>query len=75
MHEIAAEAGSSLQNVSQHLSLLRKTGFVTSRRDGRTIYYRIAKPELLRQCPALQCAPTGTGNSSISSKPIKEKNA
>jgi tRNA 2-thiouridine synthesizing protein A len=53
VHEIAAEAGSSLQNVSQHLRLLRKSGYVTSRREGQTIYYRIADPELVRHCPAL----------------------
>ena len=37
VNEIAERAGSSLQNVSQHLSLLKKSGVVTSRRAGQTI--------------------------------------
>ncbi|MDE2183503.1 MAG: winged helix-turn-helix transcriptional regulator [Alphaproteobacteria bacterium] len=31
-------------NVSQHLSLLRKDGLVSTRRDGQTIWYAIASP-------------------------------
>ena len=33
--------------ISQHLMALRKAGFVTTRRDGRHVYYRLAKPELI----------------------------
>ena len=51
--EIAARAGSSLQNVSQHLHLLKETGLVTTRRDGQTIYYQIADQEYLKYCPAM----------------------
>jgi len=57
VHEIAARVGSTLQNVSQHLRLLRKTGIVTARREGQAIYYRIADHEYLRSCPALLRAP------------------
>jgi DNA-binding transcriptional ArsR family regulator len=57
VNEIAARAGSSLQNVSQHLSLLKKTGIVTTRRDGQTIYYQIADHDCFKQCPALLRAP------------------
>ena len=57
VNEIAARAGSSLQNVSQHLSLLKKAGIVTTRRDGQTIYYQIADDENIKQCPALLKAP------------------
>ena len=53
VNEIAAQAGSSLQNVSQHLSLLKKVGFVTSRRAGQTIYYKIADLECMKNCPAI----------------------
>lgn len=53
VNEIAARAGSSLQNVSQHLNLLKKAGIVTARRDGQTIYYQIADPEYLARCPAI----------------------
>lgn len=57
VNEIAAQAGSSLQNVSQHLSLLKRAGIVATRRDGQTIYYHIIDSDRLKQCPALQQAP------------------
>ena len=57
VNEIAARAGSTLQNISQHLSVLKKVGIVTARRDGQTIYYRIADHECVRSCPALLRAP------------------
>lgn len=53
VHEIAARVGTSLQNVSQHLNLLKKFGIVTARREGQTIYYQISDQEYLRHCPAL----------------------
>jgi ArsR family transcriptional regulator, virulence genes transcriptional regulator len=53
VNEIAAHAGSTLQNVSQHLGLLKKAGIVVARREGQTIYYRIADHECGRICPAL----------------------
>lgn len=53
VNEIAERAGSSLQNISQHLSLLKKSGFVTARRNGQTIYYQIADQECLKGCPIL----------------------
>ena len=57
VNEIAERVGSSVQNISQHLSLLKRSGFVSARRDGQTIYYQLADEEYLRQCPALQHAP------------------
>lgn len=51
--EIAGEVGTSLQNISQHLSLLKEHGVVSARRDGQTIYYRIADDEWIRDCPVL----------------------
>ena len=51
--EIADEVGTSLQNISQHLSLLKEHNIVSARRDGQTIYYRIADHELLMDCPVL----------------------
>jgi DNA-binding transcriptional ArsR family regulator len=51
--EIAVEVGTSLQNTSQHLSLLKEHGVVFARRDGQTIYYRISDDEWIRDCPVL----------------------
>ena len=55
---IADEVGTSMQNISQHLSLLKEHGIVTARRDAQTIYYRIADNEPLRDCPILVNAPS-----------------
>lgn len=33
--------------ISQHLMALRSAGIITSRRDGRFVYYRLADPALL----------------------------
>lgn len=57
VHEIAARAGSTLQNVSQHLSLLKKAGVLTARREGQTIYYQISDDDYFKNCPALRQAP------------------
>jgi ArsR family transcriptional regulator len=51
--EIADEVGTSIQNISQHLSLLKEHNIVSARRDGQTIYYRIAESEWLKDCPVL----------------------
>jgi len=50
---ITNEVGTSLQNISQHLALLKEHGIVIARRDAQTVYYRIADNELLHNCPIL----------------------
>lgn len=40
--ELVAALGVAQPNVSNHLACLRWCGFVTSRREHRTIYYRLA---------------------------------
>lgn len=51
--EIAEEVGTSLQNISQHLTVLKRYGIVTARREGQTIYYRIADKEWIHNLPIL----------------------
>ena len=51
--EIADEVGTSIQNTSQHLALLKEHNIVSARRDGQTIYYRIAENEWLKDCQIL----------------------
>lgn len=46
--ELAEEVGLDQSPLSQHLAKLREEGLVATRRDAQTIYYRIAKPEVLR---------------------------
>lgn len=60
--EIARRVGTSLQNISQHLALLKEHDIVITRRDGQTIYYRIADLAWARGCPALIKAPRKNSN-------------
>lgn len=46
--ELAEELQVSLANVSQHLRVMRDQGAVETRREGRTIYYRIANQKFLQ---------------------------
>jgi DNA-binding transcriptional ArsR family regulator len=39
--------GMSQASISQHLMILRKSGLVVTRRDGRHIYYSLSNPSLL----------------------------
>jgi DNA-binding transcriptional ArsR family regulator len=45
--DIAAAVEASLQNTSQHLHLMKDRGILTCRREGQTIYYRVADLTLL----------------------------
>ncbi len=42
--------GTSQANVSKHLQVLYKQGFVDRRKDGTTIFYRIADPMVFEMC-------------------------
>jgi DNA-binding transcriptional ArsR family regulator len=44
---LAGEVGLSVANTSQHLQILRQTGLVTSRREGTSVHYRLAGPDVL----------------------------
>jgi DNA-binding transcriptional ArsR family regulator len=48
--DLAEVLGASYPNVSQHLNVMRDAGLVTSRRDGSTIYYRLAYPQITQAC-------------------------
>jgi rhodanese-related sulfurtransferase/DNA-binding MarR family transcriptional regulator len=43
---LAGEVGLSVANTSQHLQVLRQAGLVTTRREGTSIHYRLAGPEV-----------------------------
>ena len=48
--ELVAATGLRQANVSQHLTLLRQRGIVTTRRAGTTVHYALAYPEILEAC-------------------------
>ncbi|MGE0046092.1 MAG: ArsR/SmtB family transcription factor [Hyphomonadaceae bacterium] len=67
----ALQAGSGLSQsaLSQHLGRLREEGLVATRRDGTSIYYRLADPRasrVLETLAAIFCPPVRT-------KPTRKK--
>jgi rhodanese-related sulfurtransferase len=51
---LAGEVELSLANTSQHLQVLRQAGLVTSRREGTSVWYRLAAPEVFELWRALR---------------------
>jgi rhodanese-related sulfurtransferase/predicted transcriptional regulator len=56
---LAGEVGLSVANTSQHLQMLRQAGLVTTRREGTSIHYRLAAPEVLELWRALRTLAAG----------------
>lgn len=52
--ELADMLGGTIANVSQHLAILRARGLVHTRREGTSVYYSLAYPEILHACRHLQ---------------------
>lgn len=52
--ELEELAGIPQANISQHLTVLRQNGVVTTRREGANIYYRIANPKILQACDLMR---------------------
>lgn len=48
--ELADQAESTPANVSKHLSLLAKMGFVERRAQGTSVFYRVADPDIYALC-------------------------
>ena len=46
VNEIAEECELSQPATSDHLRLMKRCGFLSSQRDGRTVYYEVAEPHL-----------------------------
>jgi DNA-binding transcriptional ArsR family regulator len=51
--EIAARVGSSMQNVSQHLNMLKRHRLISARREAQHIYYHLNESPWLSSCPAM----------------------
>jgi rhodanese-related sulfurtransferase len=51
---LAGGVGLSVANTSQHLQILRQAGLVTSRRQGTSVHYRLAGPEVFELWRALR---------------------
>ncbi len=47
---IVEQTGATQTNVSRHLSLMLQAGVVSRRREGSTVFYRVADPEFVEIC-------------------------
>ena len=52
--ELSREVGCQVPNMSQHLAVLRSAGLVASRRQGSTVFYRLADDRVLDAYRLLQ---------------------
>ena len=53
VHELAAGAGASQQNVSKHLGVLHEAGIVARRRDGTQVFYRVVDEGVFELCESV----------------------
>jgi DNA-binding transcriptional ArsR family regulator len=52
--ELSRDVGCQVPNMSQHLAVLRSAGIVASRREGNTVFYRLADANVLEVYRLLQ---------------------
>jgi DNA-binding transcriptional ArsR family regulator len=52
--DLSVKVGCQVPNMSQHLAVLRSAGLVQSRRDGSTIFYRLADVRVLEAYRLIQ---------------------
>jgi DNA-binding transcriptional ArsR family regulator len=50
VNDLTETLGASQSNVSQHLALLRQRQIVKTRKEGSTVYYRVASPKISQAC-------------------------
>ena len=52
--ELVKLAKISQSNISQHLSILRQNKIVSTKRNGKNIYYKLAYPEMIKACDIMR---------------------
>jgi len=52
--DLSVRVGCQVPNMSQHLAVLRSAGLVSTRRDGSTVYYRLADVRVLEAYRLIQ---------------------
>ncbi|HLE59323.1 MAG TPA: metalloregulator ArsR/SmtB family transcription factor [Candidatus Limnocylindria bacterium] len=52
--DLSRDVGCQVPNMSQHLAVLRQAGIVATRREGSTVFYRLADPAVLDAYRILQ---------------------
>ena len=74
--QIQARVALSQSALSQHLAVLREQGVVATRRDGQTIFYRIADPAAVKVVATLAeifCPPGTTQSYEHSTDPLETR--
>jgi DNA-binding transcriptional ArsR family regulator len=61
--ELVDTTGLGQANVSKHLDVLRRYGFVARRKDGLNVFYRVADEDVFRICD-IMCRPARRGSTS-----------
>ena len=54
VRDLSTTAGCQVPNMSQHLAVLRSAGLVSTRREGSTVFYRLADPRVLEAYRLIQ---------------------
>jgi ArsR family transcriptional regulator len=54
VNEIATLTGVRQATISQHLSVLRQRGVVSTQREGINIYYQVANPKITQACDLMR---------------------
>ncbi len=54
VNQLATTIGVRQANLSQHLAVLRQRGVVTVRRDGVSVYYKLANPKMIQACDIIR---------------------
>src|SRR6266498_773259 len=44
----------SQSNLSQHLSVMRQRGIVTTRREGLNVFYKLSNPKIIKACDLMR---------------------
>lgn len=50
VNELTQTLGASQSNISQHLAIMRQRQIVKTRKEGSTVYYRVASPKIGQAC-------------------------
>lgn len=52
--ELQKMLGIPKANLSQHMAVLKQKGIVSARKEGNTVYYRLARPKIARACDIMR---------------------
>jgi ArsR family transcriptional regulator len=54
VNQLTEKLGASQSNISQHLAIMRQRQIVKTRKEGSTVYYRVASPKISQACDMIR---------------------